>query len=127
MQGGCRRRVGDCGWSSALRQVASRGEAHLRPSGEGGRAAGVVWRDVCGVWVMWGREKVPYVCGMQCGGLCRCGAVGKGNTSSVGKSQGRGYRCPKHVVRVVDATISNFSIAICERWGGSVGKALQVA
>ena len=75
VQGGCRRRLGGCGWSSVLRQVASRGEAHLRPSGEGGRAAGVVWRDVCGVWVMWGREKVPYT---MCAGCSVGGCAGVG-------------------------------------------------
>ena len=69
VQGGRRRWVSDCGWSSELRPAASRGEAHPRPSG--GRSS--EWE---GVWVIGWRVCVilmrgegPFVGGVHCEGL----------------------------------------------------------
>ena len=69
MQGGRRRRLGKCGWSRERRPVASRGRAHLRPSGGGGCEWEGVWLVVCGVCVMLVHGEGPFVSGVHCGGL----------------------------------------------------------
>ena len=61
--------MGEYGWSSELRQVASGGEAHLRPPGECRREGEGLWRALCDGLVMLGRGEGPFVGGVHCEGL----------------------------------------------------------
>ena len=69
MQGGRRRRVGECGWSSELRPVAPRGGAHPRPFGGRGCEWEGMWLVLWCVWVTLMRGEGLFVGEVQCGGL----------------------------------------------------------